>query len=73
MKIIVIADAHANLPALRAVLEEIDQIGYDQLFHIGDAIAIGPQPRECVELLLETPRSFFIRGNHRDFKIGFSS
>ena len=67
MKIIVIADAHANLPALRAVLEEIDQIGYDQLFHIGDAIAIGPQPRECVELLLETPRSFFIRGNHESY------
>ena len=67
MKIVVIADAHANLPALSAVLEDIAQIEYDQLFYVGDLIGIGPQPRECIELLLDTPRTNFVRGNHEAY------
>lgn len=64
MKIIVITDVHANLPALQAVLESIRAEGYDAIFHTGDAIAIGPQPAECVETLLNIPKIQFVAGNH---------
>jgi predicted phosphodiesterase len=64
MKIAVITDLHANLPALQAVLPAIRAEGCDLLFHTGDAIAIGPYPRECLDLLLNTPAIQFVMGNH---------
>jgi len=67
MRIIVITDAHANLPALKTVLKEITKLGYDAIFHTGDAIAIGPHPAECLDLLLNTPRIQFVVGNHDSY------
>lgn len=64
MKIIVLTDVHANLPALEAALRAIRSEGYDALFHTGDAIGIGPFPAECLDLLLSTPNIHFIMGNH---------
>ena len=64
MKIAVIADAHANLPALEAVLKVIDEAGCEAIFHVGDAIAIGPYPAECVNLLDRTPNLKCVAGNH---------
>jgi predicted phosphodiesterase len=43
MRIVVITDLHANLPALQALLQAIRTHDYDALYHTGDAIAIGPQ------------------------------
>lgn len=63
-KIVVMTDVHANLPALQAAWHSIDREGYDLLVHTGDAIAIGPQPAECLDLLLGIPNSLFVRGNH---------
>lgn len=64
MKIIVLTDIHANLPALQAALQAIRREGYDELFHVGDAIAIGPHPGECMALLRALPAAHFIMGNH---------
>lgn len=64
MKIAILTDAHANLPALEVALRAIRQEGYDLLIHMGDAIAIGPFPAECLDLLLSTPRATYIMGNH---------
>ena len=49
MKIVVITDVHANLPALQAVVDQIEIEGYDQIIHLGDSIANGPYPQECLE------------------------
>ena len=67
MRIIVITDVHANLPALEAALESIRAEGYDALFHTGDTIGIGPYPAECLELLLNTPNIHFVMGNHESY------
>jgi predicted phosphodiesterase len=67
MRIVVITDVHANLPALEATLESIRTEGYDAIFHIGDVIAIGPHPAECLELLLNTPNTQFVMGNHESY------
>lgn len=67
MRLAVITDVHANYPALKAVLGRLKKVGYDRLVHTGDAIAIGPQPRECLELLLELDDAQLIMGNHDDW------
>lgn len=64
MKVIVITDVHANLPALQAALTAIRREGYDLLVHTGDAISIGPFPAECLDLLLQQPDTRFVMGNH---------
>jgi predicted phosphodiesterase len=74
MRIIVLTDLHANLPALEAVLEAIEQGGYDEIVHMGDAIGIGPYPEECLERLLDTPKVSLVMGNHDAWLVdGFPS
>ena len=60
-------DIHANLPALRAALTAIREEECDAIVHTGDAIAIGPQPAECLDLLLATPNVQCIMGNHESY------
>ena len=64
MKIVVLTDAHANLPALQAALSAAQAGGYDAIYHTGDAISIGPFPAECLDLMLSTPGMRFVMGNH---------
>lgn len=64
MKIAVITDAHANLPALNTVLKAINADACDSIFHVGDAIAIGPYPAECIDLMQSTPNLKCVLGNH---------
>ena len=64
MKIAVMTDVHANLPALRVALDEISAMGCDKIIHTGDLIGIGPHPRECMELMQATPDVHFVMGNH---------
>jgi putative phosphoesterase len=51
MRIAVIGDVHANLPALRAVLDDVAKIGADALFCVGDVVGRGPHPNEVVDEL----------------------
>jgi putative phosphoesterase len=67
MRIIVITDVHANLPALQAALKAIREGGYDIIVHTGDAIGLGPYPAECLELLFNTPNVRFVMGNHESY------
>ena len=64
MKIAVLTDVHANLPALEAALNAIEDAGCERIYHTGDAIGIGPFPAECLARLLATPRMRLIMGNH---------
>lgn len=66
-KIVVMTDIHANLPALEAALKAVRAEGYDLLVQTGDVIAIGPYPRECLDMILSTPRVENIRGNHEGY------
>ena len=60
----VLADVHANLPALEAVLREARALGADDHLFLGDAVGYGPHPRECVEALARLSPLSAIRGNH---------
>ena len=63
MPIAVICDIHGNLPALEAVLQEIDKAGVDQIVCAGDVLP-GPMPAETIARLqeLKIPAQF-ITGN----------
>ena len=53
MKQAVISCLHANLPAVEAVLNDIDQQGIDTITCLGDLVGYGPHPNEVVELIRE--------------------
>lgn len=63
MRVAAIYDIHGNLPALEAVLEEIQKEGLDQVVVGGDVVP-GPMARESVSALLHFPIPVrFIQGN----------
>ena len=48
-----IADIHGNLPALEAVLAEVESRGVDATYHLGDLVGYAPWPDEVVARLVE--------------------
>lgn len=52
MHIALLSDIHANLPALEAVLDDIERRGdADATYHLGDLVGYAPWPNETVALL----------------------
>jgi putative phosphoesterase len=63
MRVAAIYDIHGNLPALEAVLREIDQAEVDRVVVGGDVVP-GPMPRETLTCLLDLDIPVqFIQGN----------
>ena len=61
MRVAALYDVHGNLPALEAVLAEVDREGVDLVVSGGD-VAAGPMPSECVARLRERDVAW-VRGN----------
>ncbi len=51
MKIAVISDIHANLHALQAVMEDLEQARPDATYCLGDLVGYGAFPNEVVDLI----------------------
>ncbi len=63
MRIAALYDIHGNLPALEAVLAEVEEAEPDVVV-VGGDIVLGPMPGETLELLLGLgERALFVRGN----------
>ena len=63
MRVAALYDVHGNLPALEALLAEVERDGVDLIVSGGDVVA-GPLPRESLDLLLALgDRVRFVRGN----------
>lgn len=58
-----LADVHANLPALDAVLAGLDAAGVDEVVVAGDLVGYGAQPDECVDRLRSVSATC-VAGNH---------
>lgn len=63
MKIALISDVHANLPALTAVLADIERAGISRIWCLGDTLGYGPFPNECCELVMDACE-VVLAGNH---------
>jgi diadenosine tetraphosphatase ApaH/serine/threonine PP2A family protein phosphatase len=61
MRVAVLSDIHANLPALEAVLDAMGP--RDALWVLGDTVGYGPQPDEVVARL-EREGAVAVKGNH---------
>ncbi len=75
MKVAVLADIHANYPALLEVAEHVQTWNPDLVFVAGDTVNRGPRPIECLEFVQEKSRKegwCAIRGNHEDYVIVYS-
>src|SRR5579884_4225194 len=63
MRVAALYDVHGNVPALRAVLEEIEGAEVELVLFGGD-LASGPLPRTTLELAQALgERAVFVRGN----------
>jgi putative phosphoesterase len=51
MRIAVLSDVHANLPALQSVLADIEAADVDARYGLGDLVGYGPWPNEVLERL----------------------
>lgn len=58
----IISDIHANLEALEATLADIKSQGIDAIYCLGDVVGYGPNPRECIDLVMSC--QVCLLGNH---------
>ena len=63
MRLAIVSDIHANLPALEAVLADAQSAGVDQLWCLGDVVGYGAHPDECAGLIAERCALCLV-GNH---------
>ena len=59
MRVAALSDIHGNLPALEAVLADVDRVGVDAIVVPGDTIS-GPWPAECMDAVAG---ALVVRGN----------
>jgi predicted phosphodiesterase len=63
MRLAILSDIHANLPALEAVLTDIEGAGLGELWCLGDVVGYGAQPDECARLVADRCDLCLV-GNH---------
>lgn len=67
MKIVILSDIHANVTALQAVLDDIQNIGsFDSYVILGDLVNYGPRPNEVLDMVDQLSQKTIVNiwGNH---------
>jgi diadenosine tetraphosphatase ApaH/serine/threonine PP2A family protein phosphatase len=64
VRYLVLADIHANMEALDAVLGHAETRGYDRTLVLGDIVGYGPNPNEAIARVQSLDPAATIRGNH---------
>lgn len=66
MKYAVIADIHANLEALRVVLEDAKKQNCTHYVCLGDVVGYNANPKECLDIIRDTGMPC-VKGNHDEY------
>jgi predicted phosphodiesterase len=61
LRVAIISDIHANLPAFETVLKHMGSV--EAIWCLGDLVGYGPQPNECISALRERAH-ICVPGNH---------
>ena len=69
-RIAIIADIHANLFALEAVVSDLERYEIDEIIVAGDLVGRGPQGSDVVHRIAELGWPS-VRGNHEDYLLSF--
>jgi predicted phosphodiesterase len=72
MRIAILADIHGNLPALGAVVEELERLQPDYVVVDGDLINAVPFSAEVIDLVRAQPW-IVVRGNHEFYYLDFGT
>jgi len=72
MRLAVLADVHGNLPALEAVLADVQRHSVDGIIVAGDLVGGGPQSIEVIRRL-RSLRTWMIRGNSENYFLDYDS
>lgn len=68
MRLAVFSDIHGNVPALTAVLDDIDAWGADLVVMNGDLVSRGPYSLSCLrQLQARCPDAHLLTGNHEAY------
>ncbi|MBU0742578.1 metallophosphatase family protein [bacterium] len=70
MKTAIITDIHANLEALRAVLDHARDQGADEYVCLGDVVGYNADPGPCVDEIRRIPGLRCLLGNHDAMAVG---
>jgi predicted phosphodiesterase len=70
VRFLMLADIHANIEALDAVLEDAKPRQYDMVIFLGDAVGYGPDPGAVIDKLEELGARCIL-GNHEAMMLGF--
>ena len=62
-KIAIFSDIHGNYQALYEILKDIKKQKIDNIYCLGDVIGIGPNPKECLDLIMKNNVNMVL-GNH---------
>ena len=71
MRFLILADIHANLEALEAVLERA-RGRFDRVICCGDLVGYGPDPNEVTEAVRQLDPAVVVRGNHDKAAVGLT-
>ena len=72
MRIAILSDIHGNLEALEAVLAEVERLGVDALYSLGDIVGYGPSPAACLDIVRRRA-AVSLMGNHDAAVAGLTS
>jgi len=67
-----ISDLHGNTEALSVVMDDIRRRGIEDIYCLGDVIGYGPEPRACLEIVIERCRLCLL-GNHEHGAMFYAS
>lgn len=70
MRYLILADIHANLDALKAVLERAKKEHIDKYIILGDVLDYGAEPNETIEVLRGLSPQEAVRGDHEKIFTG---
>ena len=63
MRIAVVADIHGNVRALRAVMDDLEEVAADRVINLGDTVSGPLEAAETADLLISLAWTT-VRGNH---------
>jgi predicted phosphodiesterase len=64
MRVLILSDLHANLPATEAVLNDAARHGWERALVLGDLVGYGADPGPVIDIVRGLHDATVIRGNH---------
>ncbi len=79
-KVAIFSDIHGNQEALESILASIEKTDFDEIICLGDVIGLGPNSKECLDLIMKyniklvlgNHERYYLNGTHNETKMSDS-